>query len=882
METFKIENLSFTYPNQETPAISDINLSVSKGDFLVICGHSGCGKSTLLRQLKPLIAPHGTLSGNISFCGTPVKNINEKTIAAKIGFVLQNPESQIVTDKVWHELAFGLESIGESSDTIRRRCAEMAAFFGIEDWYRKNVSKLSGGQKQLLSLASVMTMQPEVLILDEPTAQLDPIAASEFLATLSKINREIGTTVIISEHRLEESIPPANKIAVMKNGKIICCDTAENVGAYLKSTNSEMFSAMPAAMRVWESVNSDYVCPVTVNDGRKFILKYLENHKRHPVIFRDKAEEQREKCIDISEVYFRYEREQPDVIKNLNFSAFSGELLCILGGNGSGKTTTLKLITGIKRPYRGEVNCKGKIGFLPQDPKTLFSKKTVYDNLYEVLNMRGIKKGEADNNIAKVAELCQIENILQKHPYDISGGEQQRAALAKVLLFSPDILLLDEPTKGLDVPFKNTLAAILQQLKNSGVCIVMVSHDTEFCAKYSDRCGLFFDGCLVNVSKPVSFFSGNSFYTTAANRMVREIEPNAITVEDVISLLGGKTEEVQLPANKAPKFETPNVLKSSDNKLPLWRKAGALISTLLALSVLIYAVKNENLSQMITENGITQLGKSQLLLYAAFIVFVIFIAVFLGKKSKPDITLQAQTPKEKRKLTKRTVVASAIILLCIPVTLFAGIVYFDSKQYYLTALAVLTECIIPFFLIFEDRKPKARELVVIATLCALTIAGRAAFFMLPQFKPVMALTIIAGVALGGETGFFVGAVSMLVSNMLFSQGPWTPWQMFAMGLIGFLAGVLFKKGVLLRTRSSLCAFGAICTFVIYGGIMNPISALIWGNESINLKIIISYYVSGFPMDVVHAAATVIFLWFGAEPMLEKLDRIKTKYGLIEP
>ncbi len=506
MEILKVEDLSFKYPDCGEPAVKNVSFSIERGEFTVLCGATGSGKSTLLRMLKPQLTPLGELSGEICFNGQSLAELDAKTSAAAVGFVMQKPEQQIVTDKVWHELAFGLESIGESSDTIRRRCAEMAAFFGIEDWYRKNVSELSGGQKQLLSLASVMTMQPEVLILDEPTAQLDPIAASEFLATLSKINREIGTTVIISEHRLEESIPPANKIAVMKNGKIICCDTAENVGAYLKSTNSEMFSAMPAAMRVWESVNSDYVCPVTVNDGRKFILKYLENHKRHPVIFRDKAEEQREKCIDISEVYFRYEREQADVIKNLNFSAFSGELLCILGGNGSGKTTTLKLITGIKRPYRGEVNCKGKIGFLPQDPKTLFSKKTVYDDLYEVLNMRGIKKGEADNNIAKVAKLCQIENILQKHPYDISGGEQQRAALAKVLLFSPDILLLDEPTKGLDVPFKNTLAAILQQLKNSGVCIVMVSHDTEFCAKYSDRCGLFFDGCLVNVSKPVSFF----------------------------------------------------------------------------------------------------------------------------------------------------------------------------------------------------------------------------------------------------------------------------------------------------------------------------------------------------------------------------------------
>lgn len=187
----------------------------------------------------------------------------------------------------------------------------------------------------------------------------------------------------------------------------------------------------------------------------------------------------------------------------------------------------------------------------------------------------------------------------------------------------------------------------------------------------------------------------------------------------------------------------------------------------------------------------------------------------------------------------------------------------------------------PVFLVFEGRRPQARELVVIAVLCAISVAGRAAFFMLPQFKPVMAMTIISGVALGGESGFLVGALSMLVSNMLFSQGVWTPWQMFCMGIIGFLAGVLFRKGLLRRTRGSLCTFGAFCAIVIYGGIMNPASVLMWaGAETLTWKTLLTYYVTGFPVDCVHAAATVFFLWIAAEPMLEKLDRIKEKYGLL--
>ena len=235
---------------------------------------------------------------------------------------------------------------------------------------------------------------------------------------------------------------------------------------------------------------------------------------------------------------------------------------------------------------------------------------------------------------------------------------------------------------------------------------------------------------------------------------------------------------------------------------------------------------------------------------------------------------------QKRKLSRRTKESAALILVGVPAVLFVGSCYFDLKNYYLMALLVLLACMLPFFMVFEGRKPQARELVIIAVLCALGVAGRAAFFMLPQFKPVLALTIISGVAFGGETGFLVGAMTMLASNFLFSQGPWTPFQMFAAGIIGFLAGVLFRKGWLRRSRAALCVYGALAAILIYGGLMNPTSALIYGRE-LNWQVLVSYYLTGFPVDCVHAAATVFFLWVLAEPMLEKLDRIKTKYGLVE-
>ncbi len=422
----KIQNLTFSYPEQRRHALEGVTLAVQPGEFLVLCGPSGCGKSTLLRQMKTVLAPHGQCTGKVRFEGAPLDGMDPRRQSQAIGFVQQSPENQLVIDKVWHELAFGLESLGYDTPTIRRRVAEMASFFGIQTWFYNNVAELSGGQKQLLNLASIMAMQPRLLILDEPTSQLDPIAASDFLAAIGKINRELGTTVVLTEHRLAEAFPLASRVAVMDKGRLLYTGTPDKVGEAL----------------------------------------------------------------------------------------------------------------------RGAVSTHGPVGVLPQNPQ-------------------------------------------------------------------------------------------------------------------------------------------------------------------------------------------------------------------------------------------------------------------------------------------------------------------------------------------------ARELVIIAVLCAIGVAGRAAFFMLPQFKPVMALTIIAGVAFGGETGFLVGAMTMLVSNVLYAQGPWTPWQMFCMGIIGFLAGVLFRKDWLRRSRESLCAFGVFAAIVIYGGIMNPASALMWPDE-LNTGVILTYYLCGFPMDCIHAAASALFLWFGAEPMLEKLDRIKVKYGLVEP
>ena len=880
-DIFSIERLTFYYPEQTKPAIEGLDLRVAQGEFLVLCGPSGCGKSTLLRQLKTVLAPHGHREGEILFEGKALDGLDQRTQSERIGFVLQSPENQVVTDKVWHELAFGLESLGYDTPTIRRRVAEMASFFGIQTWFYKNVTELSGGQKQLLNLASVMAMQPSVLILDEPTSQLDPIAASDFLATIGRINRELGTTVILTEHRLEDAFPLATRVAVMDRGRLLCTGTPEEVGGALKGAGHSMFLSMPTAMRVWAAVENAASCPVTVREGRDWLTGLAASRPLEPLPKERRHGYPEGAAIEAEDLWFKYEKELPDVVKGLGLRVGKGEFLALLGGNGTGKTTTLKLLAGLHKPYRGSVRTHGGVGVLPQNPQALFVKKTVREDLFEILRDRRMAREVQMARAAWAARLCRLEELLDRHPYDLSGGEQQRAALAKVLLLDPEILLMDEPTKGLDAEFKQVFAEILQALLRRGVTILMVSHDIEFCARYAHRCALFFDGGIVTEAAPRAFFSGNSFYTTSANRMARSLLPEAVTAEDIIAACGGELPPVpQLPEDDGPL--PPPAERSPDKKpgpLPWWRKAIAAVSALVAAAAFLQALGITDLTALVGADGATALGAGYAGIYGALIVALFVFALAIGRRSRPP-TVPVQVPRGKRRLSKRTVAAAVMILLLVPVTLFVGVYYLGNKKYYFIALLVLLECMAPFFLIFEGHKPQARELVIIAVLCAIGVAGRAAFFMLPQFKPVMALTIIAGVAFGGETGFLVGAVTMLTSNVMFSQGPWTPWQMFAMGIIGFLAGVLFRKGLLRRARMSLCVFGALAAILIYGGIMNPVSALMWASE-LNWKVLLVYYITGFPMDLVHASATFLFLWFAAEPMLEKLDRIKVKYGLIE-
>ncbi|MEK3986493.1 energy-coupling factor transporter ATPase [Paenibacillus sp. FSL K6-3166] len=551
MEIYRIEELSFAFPEQEQMALSNVNLKIASGDFITVCGKSGCGKSTLLRQLKTILSPHGKRQGVIYYKGQPVEEIDQRTQAAEIGYVLQSPDNQIVTDKVWHELAFGLESLGYDNSTIRLRVAEMASFFGIQTWFHKSVTELSGGQKQLLNLAAIMAMHPSVLILDEPTSQLDPIAASDFLETVKKINRELGTTVIMTEHRLEDVLPLTDRLIVLNEGVVIADDTPQKVGEALSMLNHPMFLSMPSPMQIYAGVENDLAWPVTVKEGRQWLDAFLEDKTPATmVVAQSSSKVDGPVVIKFKDVWFKYDKNGPDIIKDLSFEVKQGQFYCIVGGNGTGKTSTLSLMSGILQPYRGKVLIGGKnpakinakelftnnLGILPQNPQTLFVKKTVELDLYEMLSQLPLTKEEKVAKVEAVVKFAELEHLLSMHPYDLSGGEQQRAALAKVLLLEPKILLLDEPTKGLDGPFKEKLALFLQKLNAEGVTIVMVSHDVEFCAKYAEVCAMFFDGSIITTNEAQKFFAGNSFYTTAANRMARHVWSEGVTIEGVIDL----------------------------------------------------------------------------------------------------------------------------------------------------------------------------------------------------------------------------------------------------------------------------------------------------------------------------------------------------------
>lgn len=914
MACFTVEDLSFRYAGARHQALCDLSFSVEEGAFVTVCGLSGCGKSTLLRQFKSCLQPFGEQRGRILYHGRPLSEVPLEEQAAAIGFVQQSPEHQSVTDKVWHELAFGLESLGQPSAVIRQRVAETAAFFGMEGWYERAVSTLSGGQKQLLHLASVMVLQPAVLILDEPTAQLDPIAAQEWIGWLRRINTELGTTILLSEHHLEEVYAFSDHILVLSEGRLLSDAAPQATGETLYRSRHAMFLSLPSPTRLFEWLphKDEEVPPLSVAQGRTWLKDYLAVHplsteKRIPVsaaameVSRsdeiscaDQGGEVRRKTAFRScrDVWFRYEKDTPDVLKGCSLTLYPGELLTILGGNGAGKTTLLTLLAGCQKPCRGQFFQEGKrmpqrdkafgdTALLPQDPKTLFVRSTVREDLCEMLTDSGWTAEEQAERLREVASLCGIDSLLSQHPYDLSGGEQQKAALAKVLLTRPKLLLLDEPTKGLDAAYRLRLVRILRQLTAQGTTVVAVSHDIEFCAAHADRCALLFDGQIVSEGPPRTFFAANHLYTTAVRRMTKGLLEQTVTVNDVLSMLGvPKGEDTYLPPDDDP---PEDILPPQDNKRPPARSSSAVRQQR-------YAVVGKRLGGWFLRGGLLVVCVLSLLCSAGWIKlsllseqpavsYILLFAsamgwLFVSVKGKRPLPVAASPPSR-----LSAGVAAVTVFGVIPLTVTLGFWLLEDTKYLFLSLLVLLESTLPFFWLFEKRKVQTRELVLIAVLCAVCAGGRALFYMLPACKPMMALVILSAVALGGESGFLIGSTAMLVSNFFFGQGLWTPWQMMAMGLVGYVAGLLFHRQRLPATRATVAVYGFLAAILLYGGLMNP-TTLLLSRSPLTWPALVSVYAVGLPSDTVHAVATALFLYYGAEPLLGRMERIQKKYGLL--
>lgn len=596
----QIRDLTFAYAAGDEPVLSDINIDISSGEFVIIMGSSGSGKTTLLKMLKRNMIPAGRYSGRVYIYGKEADKLTDRENAAGIGYVSQDPDNQIVTDKVWHELAFGLENLGMDNVTIRKKVAEMSEYFGITGWYDREVSKLSGGQKQILNLASVMVMQPEILLLDEPTANLDPLAAIRFLDVVKRINRELGVTVVMVEHNLEHIYADADRIIAIDKGRVAANSSPKKAAADIITAGSFLIEGLPVASRLYSGYNkkngnsvvsynnvnidsnnknnhilSDEI-PLTVKEGRRWYVNYKKvygkditkdkdkinnfagksiindkvikkdvlednitgnkNKKRIGFIKKNNLENKSSRkntdnientVCQLKNVSYSYNKKLPYIIDGVDVSFKEGQITAILGGNGAGKSTMLKLIAGIIEPVRGKIISNKRIIMLPQDPKAVFTEVSVEEELAEVLMDKGngiynnMPMEDKREIVEQIIEEFGLNDIRKNNPYDISGGQQEKLAIAKVLLLKPEVLLLDEPTNGLDPYFKKTLGKLLKKINAGGVTIIIVSHDLEFVDSFCDDVIMLFDRKVAAQDSTHKFLRDNMFYTTNYYRIMK-------------------------------------------------------------------------------------------------------------------------------------------------------------------------------------------------------------------------------------------------------------------------------------------------------------------------------------------------------------------------
>lgn len=489
MEIIKIKSLSFTYPTSEYPALKNVDFSVNEGELCLVMGKSAAGKSTLLKLLKKEIAPFGKVQGDIEING-------------EVGYVAQNVNESIVCDKVRSELAFGLVNRGASPFEVELKVNEIASYFNLSNKLDDDISTLSGGEKQILNLASVLITNPKVLVLDEPTCQLDPVSAQKFVNTIIKLNADFGITVVVAEHLLEELYPYAHKVVLVDDGMVSPAMTGEEMIEHLKKNNEDMLLSTPVSMRLFDSAKTTSQC-----------RKVLEKKVLNPVL---DAEINADTVLKAKGLYFAYSKNQ-DVLKDVSLDVKVGKINAILGANSSGKTTLLKTIAGVLKPHHGKIKKAEAVSMLCQNPFDLFTKEKCCDEVA----------------FGDITDFLEISDAAKQHPFDLSTGQAQRLALAKVLETGANIILLDEPTKALDSAFKLKLGEKLRELCDIGKTILLVSHDTDFVAQFADVVSFMSNGEIVATMPRQKMMSSLDFYTSHISKITKGICDSIVSLEDL-------------------------------------------------------------------------------------------------------------------------------------------------------------------------------------------------------------------------------------------------------------------------------------------------------------------------------------------------------------
>ena len=772
---------------------------VAEGALCVVVGPTGCGKTTLLRALKPELARAGSHTGTIEVLGhTLVRDgrvtgeLSPERSAREIGFVAQDPAAQIVCDTVWHELAFGLENIGTPAPEMRRRIAEVAHFFGIEALMHATCEELSGGQQQLVNLAAVLALRPRLIVLDEPTAQLDPHARRQFLYLLGRVRRELGITVMLSTHAPEETETLATQTLTM--GTLSPLARREDAERLLEPRRRTCEHALAAAATV-----------VTAHD-----------------------------------LHVRYRREDPWVLRGVNLAVRRGTIHLIVGGNGCGKSTLLAALAGVRAPQRGSVDnaLAGRQALLPQDPKALFVCDTVAEELAEWRARCGYAADEERTLVARLG----LTGLEGASPLDLSGGQQQKLALAKLLLTKPELLFLDEPTKGLDPTSAAECAEMLHELADAGCTIVGVTHDLDFACAVADEVSMLFDGEIACTEPARAFFAHNLIYRPHdASRFF-----GALLERMDEGRAGGSEPTGAAVAAGACTATDVGTVTSADAGAGTNTGAGARTD---ATSCVCRASRTDETTATASSDG--------------------------PRKTAPH---RARGVVE--------AVALAAVPAMLAITTLAGV-----RQTAILSFAVVIAALGILFASFEASGARLRELMPTVVLAALAAAGRIVFAAVPSMKPVSAIAIIAGVMLGRRSGFMVGALAALASNFFFGQGPWTPWQMYAWGLVGWGAGALAQTGVFgVRPRAAdspsarrrvvgtacLLAYGFVSS-VAYGWILNAWTVLGFLHAHTTFQVL-AVYAASLPFDIAHGVATVGFLLALWAPWQRKLARVLRPYA----